>query len=189
VLRFAFFPVLALTLAAAACGGDDDSGDSSPTESGSPASATAAADEIAYFESLEPVMQDFATEAAELNDALNRAFDPAKSVEERQQDGIAYAADFEAFTVSRRDAIAAIEAPASLSAQHAGLVAAAEEAVVLAQSVRESVTAMPVADTTAYVNVVASFNGVNVNQHYRDACVELQRSATAPGIEVDLACN
>ena len=134
-------------------------------------------------------MQDFATEAAELNDALNRAFDPAKSVEERQQDGVAYAADYEAFTVDRRDAIAAIEAPESLAAQHAALVAAAEEAVVLAQSVRGQLEMQPVADTTAYTNVVASFDGVNVNQHYRDACVELQRSATALAVEADLACN
>jgi hypothetical protein len=176
-----------LTLAVIACGGGDDSGDSAPT--GSPAAATAAPDQIAYFESLEPVMQDFATEAAELNDGLNRAFDPANSVEQRQQDGIAYAVDYEAFTVSRKDAIAALIAPESLSEQHNELVAAAEEAVVLAQNVRGAVEAQPVADTAAYTAIVSGFNGASVNQHYRDACVALQRTADGLAVEADLACN
>jgi hypothetical protein len=192
-------PLLAsacLLILALSCGGDDSGGNKdeggeteAPSPSTSPTSQPATQEEADYLNAQAQRMQTYAMEAVALNDTAVRAFDPAKSADQRVAGGRAYAVAYEEFVRNRLAGLSEPAPPDSLQDVHTTLIASATDAVTLAEGQRQRMEAETVSDSTAFTTIYSELNGVEVSQSYRDACAALVRRAVELQVPVELSCS
>ncbi len=173
----ALLPAL-LILAAFAitgCGDDDDASEGSPT---------IAATDAAYLEALAPALQAVNAQLDGLDELRTDAFDDGPDAAAADAYGLAY----ETFASDRLAAIEALTPEEDLTDEHAALVSAAGDGVLLAQELRTELGKSPPASDAEFLDLFGRLDGATIGGRYHDACTALQSSATSGGLSIDLQC-
>ncbi len=171
----AWLALAGVLLALAACGDDDGAG--APGE-------TISAEEAAYFEGLAPALQAVNDQLEDLDDLRADAFADGPN----QPAADAYATAYETFATRRLAAIEVLAPSESVADEHAALVSAANDGVLLAADLRAELSESAPGSDTAFRELFGRLDGATIASRYLNACTTLQMRATSGGLNANLQC-
>lgn len=177
----------ALTLLAAACGGGGSAPSPSPSATPTPP-ATPNPIEATYLQQLKSAVDQIHQNWDALNTYRKQAFASTLTEQQRVANAKEFANRYQTFANDAKARLSAITPPGGLETQHKAIVDAATGLITLSQNLIARLAQIRAVSDTIFGDIFFQADGSALEQHFRDACHDLQVLARRIGSDVDLQC-